>query len=307
MSGSLAQTVSAQSAFWAVIALALNSFTQPVGTICHISDSPALRLSPILSSINAASALVEVACLVLWWGLPIRKAARLVLRARHPILGLASPRVSGNAIRERADIGHSPDRTWWFRLLVFVFGALPQAIKLSGLRGITVVHYLGGTYFLSFLIIEGLDLVAEKPVYTAEAEWPEVAVGLHGNIMTTTAALGLVAIWLHPPCFGWLINRYDWKACMNAASSLICKLSNYKLVLYITAILIHLYLSSIYSRLMSARHKQSEVALDNAVLVFMVFMKQHIAVLCLSCLLVYCFGIYDPAGTVKPSWTGYLG
>jgi hypothetical protein len=61
------------------------------------------------------------------------------------------------------------ERTWCFRLSISVFGALPQAVKLLGMRRILLTQYWGLAYFISFLILEGLQSLGQR-VFTGDPD-----------------------------------------------------------------------------------------------------------------------------------------
>ncbi|MCJ1384187.1 hypothetical protein MMC17_007303 [Xylographa soralifera] len=143
-------TVSAQSAFWAVIALALNTACQPTGSILAspAAHSRALRTSPAICVADAIVTLSTfLALLVQRHG--VRDSARAVLYWRFHANG-AEP-------EEEAKIEQG-----WFRGLVFLFGALPQMIKVSGLQGIPWTQALCSAYLAPFAVVELLVYLAGK-------------------------------------------------------------------------------------------------------------------------------------------------
>lgn len=58
------------------------------------------------------------------------------------------------------------------RILLFIFGALPQIIKLYGLTGLFWTKIIGWTYLISFLVIEGINLAAWKAVMVERIPQP---------------------------------------------------------------------------------------------------------------------------------------
>ena len=56
--------------------------------------------------------------------------------------------------------GSVVDRVWRLSMLSFVFGALPQAIKVFAMRGIPVTQLLVAIYFVSFIVPEAFRWVA---------------------------------------------------------------------------------------------------------------------------------------------------
>ena len=139
-------TVSRQSAFWAVVALGLNTFTQDGGKVLGFPAeySRALRLSPIVCIVDTLGVLFSVAF--------------FCYKTRSIKHGVAlAARYRGLTEEERAE--PRLEQTWWFRLSIFALGALPQAVKILGMDGIPVTKIWGMAYLVSFLVLEGLDLL----------------------------------------------------------------------------------------------------------------------------------------------------
>ena len=142
-------TVSRQSAFWAVVALGLNTFTQDGGKVLGFPAeySRALRLSPIVCIVDTLGVLFSVAFFS-YRTRSFRNGLTLAARYRgltedHP----AEPKL---------------ERTWWFRLSVFTLGALPQAVKILGMDGIPVTKIWGMAYLVSFLVLEVFDFLQPR-------------------------------------------------------------------------------------------------------------------------------------------------
>ena len=142
-------TVSRQSAFWAVVALGLNTFTQDGGKVLGLPAewSRALRLSPVVCIVDTLGVLFSIA----FFYYKTRSVKDgFALAARYRCLtedDPAKPRL---------------ERTWWFRFSVFAMGALPQAVKLLGMGGIPLTKIWGMAYLVSFLVLEGLDLLQTR-------------------------------------------------------------------------------------------------------------------------------------------------
>ncbi len=142
-------TVSRQSTFWAVFALGLNTFTQDGGKVLGFPAeySRALRLSPIVCIVDTLGVLSSVAFFC-YRSRSFKDG--FTLAARHRCLtedDPAEPRL---------------ERTWWFRFSVFAFGALPQAVKVLAMGGIPLTEVWGMAYLVSFLVLEGLDLLQPR-------------------------------------------------------------------------------------------------------------------------------------------------
>ena len=142
-------TVSRQSAFWAVVALGLNTFVQPGAKVLDFPAeySRALRLSPIVCIIDTLGVLYSVA----FFSCRTRSFNDgLTLAARYRCLtedDPAEPKL---------------ERTWWFRFSIYAFGALPQAVKLLAMGGVPLTKIWGMAYLVSFLVLEGLDLLQPR-------------------------------------------------------------------------------------------------------------------------------------------------
>ena len=142
-------TVSRQSAFWAVVALGLNTFTQDGGKVLGFPAeySRALRLSPIVCIVDTLGVLFSLAFFCVKTrsfkdGLKLAACYRCFVEDDP-----AEPKL---------------ERTWWFRFSVFALGALPQAMKILGMGGIPLTKTWGMAYLVSFLVLEGLDLLQPR-------------------------------------------------------------------------------------------------------------------------------------------------
>lgn len=144
-------TASAQSSFWAITALVVNSAVQPAGKICGLSPSPLNRLSPVLQVLNALHIVYRVALESAQHGWNIRKAAGTVAREKH-IYDLTFTSTPPMA----------PERIWWFRAVVFFLGALPQAVKILAIRGDAVSRVLALSYAVPFVVIELVEWLGES-------------------------------------------------------------------------------------------------------------------------------------------------
>ena len=142
-------TVSRQSAFWAIVGLGVNTFAQDGGKVLGFTAewSRALRLSPIVCIIDTLSVLFSIA----FFSYKSRSLKDgITLAARYRCLtedDSAEPKL---------------ERTWWFRFTLFGLGALPQAVKLLALGGTPLTKTWGMAYLVSFLVLEGLDLLQTR-------------------------------------------------------------------------------------------------------------------------------------------------
>ncbi|UQC85573.1 uncharacterized protein CLUP02_11072 [Colletotrichum lupini] len=129
-----------QSAFWALLALVLNTATQPCGKICGFPSEWGfcLRWSPVVCVINSLEAL---SCLRLH-----RHDSKWTL--------VVVPHKYDTEI----DISHSDvanlQRNTLIRIVAFILGPLLQATKLYACRGTFWVQFLASIYLASFLCDE---------------------------------------------------------------------------------------------------------------------------------------------------------
>jgi hypothetical protein len=145
--------VSWQSAFWALVPLALNSMLQPTGPKTTYSGigSLALRASPIICATDALTSLFQILSLMKFQqkpyrNLPLRRAAKVWLLTRsEPTLGEETP----------------VEALQWVRLLVFIFGTLSQGVKLFACQGIPWTQTWGYLYVTSFAIFTILEYLAD--------------------------------------------------------------------------------------------------------------------------------------------------
>ena len=142
-------TVSRQSAFWAVVALGLNTFVQPGGRVLDFPAeySRALRLSPVVCAFDTLGVFISL----IFFSRKTRSIKDgVALAARY------------RGLTEDDPAEPKLERTWWFRFSVFALGALPQAVKVLGMDGIPLTRLWGMAYLVSFLILEGLDLLRSR-------------------------------------------------------------------------------------------------------------------------------------------------
>lgn len=139
--------VSWQSAFWALLAVMVNTLLQNSGAVLSMPYTMriGLRSSPLLSALDPIMALVKFVAL-LAVGCSPRTAARHVWWDRFPI---------GS---DREDSG--TNGFWPYTVWAFLFGALPQFVKIWGMQGILPTQIVATIYFASFIFMEMLRLAA---------------------------------------------------------------------------------------------------------------------------------------------------
>lgn len=113
---------------------------QPSGMVCGMPSAYGffLRSSPFMCVLDAIYVLAQ----------------RLVLRYRSPATSLQSIAKRRYQDIPTTKIWSDLQRITAFRLFIFFFGALPQAVRLIFLRGVPWTQALAAMYFGSFLIIE---------------------------------------------------------------------------------------------------------------------------------------------------------
>ena len=141
----LDNTVSWQSAFWALVPIALNSVAQPSGKVQGYSSHHAYlwKISPIVCMLDAIYLLIDLTRVTLK-NRSLRAAARYVSRKRFHDITPES---------ERNSIGKLQDNAA-FRTCVFCFGVIPQVIKLYSMSGVPWTQVWGSLFLGSFLMTE---------------------------------------------------------------------------------------------------------------------------------------------------------
>jgi hypothetical protein len=106
-----------QIAFFWMICLAMNSMTQPSGRVCELSSKHRflLRSSPVICAFDAVGVLALWIFHMLWHLEAPSTAARRIARARFRDVENEAEEESLTSLEKNAP----------FRIVVFVFGALP--------------------------------------------------------------------------------------------------------------------------------------------------------------------------------------
>ena len=139
--------VSWQSAVWALVPIALNSMTQPSGKVLGMPSNWSFYLnsSPIVVTVKA----LELLFTLVWRIYSMRSLAT----AAHSITQDRFSDVGGS----RSGLAQLQEIKS-VRLIVFVFGALPQIIKLYAMSGVLGTQICASLFFGSFLIIEAITM-----------------------------------------------------------------------------------------------------------------------------------------------------
>ncbi len=174
--------------FWIIVALALNSMVQPYGRVLDFPSNHAmlLRSSPVICVVDCACIIFDV---VSWWVAmrgrwTLRQVAQMAIRRRFREVSTDAVRDAAADYRSEGDMGemegmirsrrasHSTVSTTsttnlkalqehpWIRLFLFVFGTLPQAVKLYGLHGTPWSKALGAMYLGPLLLLELVIMLA---------------------------------------------------------------------------------------------------------------------------------------------------
>ncbi|KAI8249486.1 hypothetical protein K4K56_010247 [Colletotrichum sp. SAR 10_98] len=128
-----------QSAFWALVAVALNTVTQPSGRIVGFPSSwgPALKCSPVFCIVNAIEALNCIR----------------VRRAFEWTLVVSPHKYDVDEKSAHSDVVNL-QRNTLIRVVAFVLGPVLQATKLYACRGIFWTQVLAAIYLGSFFCDE---------------------------------------------------------------------------------------------------------------------------------------------------------
>lgn len=133
--------VSWESAFWAVVPLAMNSMTQPAGMVCFLPSryGQFLRCSPVICLFDALIIIEQFIWLSIVRASPFA-AAREVIDFRFQDF---SEQENDGSFR-------SLQKNTAFRLGMFFLGVLPQTIKLYSITGLLPVKLAGAAYLTCF-------------------------------------------------------------------------------------------------------------------------------------------------------------
>ncbi|KAG6995802.1 hypothetical protein G7Y79_00041g077540 [Physcia stellaris] len=137
--------VSWQSAFWALVPIALNSMTQPAGRVLGMPSKYSFYLnsSPIVCMGNA----LEIVSKLCWRTYDLNSvdaAAHWTAKEIFEDVERPEPPTELEKLQENRTV----------RLCIFILGALPQVIKLYAMRGIVGTKVCASMYLSSFLVIE---------------------------------------------------------------------------------------------------------------------------------------------------------
>jgi hypothetical protein len=144
-----------------------------------------LRSSPILCALDTVILVVKIVSLH-YAGCSWRTACHQVWWDRFP---------------EEEDKEHSGlEGSWALNMWAFILGALPQAIKIYGMRGIPLTQALATIFLLSFVTIEVIRLTAgplghEKPMTTPAMETTKRRSAVITFVLAVTGELSQLIVW----------------------------------------------------------------------------------------------------------------
>ena len=163
MADSARNEVSWQSAFWALVPIAINSMTQPCGKIYGFSEDYGffLRSSPIICAYDAISTLVLFGFRLIE-GKSFRKASQAVIsyRFRH-----TNEEIGSGGLQDLQNNTR-------LRLFLFAAGALPQLIKIYAFAGVHWTKVWASLFFVSFGLLEVLVVSQRKPLVPLKSKPP---------------------------------------------------------------------------------------------------------------------------------------
>lgn len=146
-------TVSWPSIFIALVALVLNNLIQPSGIVLSLPflSSCSLRTSPITCALETVSLGIHFLSYCAT-GYSPRSSARLIRSQRGMDVDMVDSKHAPTSRRLKRISGRS-------RLLVFIFGAVPQYAKIMSMSGIPWTQACASTYMASFIVFEMFNRV----------------------------------------------------------------------------------------------------------------------------------------------------
>ena len=334
MANSTTNEVSWQSAFWALVPVALNSMTQPCGKIYGFSEEYGffLRSSPIICAYDAVSIFMLFGlCLVREKS--FRKAGQAVISCRWPRL---NEELEINGGLETSGL-QELQRNSRFRLSLFAAGALPQLVKIYAFTGVPWTKIWATLFLVSFALFEILVISQRKPIGRIDEDRKKIYddVMFYFFLVTFLFYLGCWCITL------WDLTKLDffllavtayvqlafigtgWASFFGEMSGDTSRATFMAFIQMALCLMGHSTLQKNHElescyyfaygpfaiafvtigskpSWLRIEHPDTRRFLNNLSKAYIVLLNISIALLCYSLL-------YDPAGTVKPDWTEYLG
>lgn len=179
------------SAFWAIVAIALNSMLQPNGMVLSLPSTwgIALRSSPIVCLFDALDLTSFWLTLMFFGGESPRMAAKRVARVRFRDVDDEDGEQSLKSLRKK----------FWLIQVIFIVTTATQTVKLFACQGIIGTQLCAGFYIYSYLASEALIWAAGDDWKTAELPF------LNSSSLDQIAAQGLLP-WIPFHIFGALCH-----------------------------------------------------------------------------------------------------
>ena len=184
--------VSWQTAFWTLLALALNAMTQN-STFDRDFPSGVLfpaHSSPLVCAVDALEVFLQLIG-YMYVGASAPAAARRVVQERmwQPPRSISV----ATAADPPLTLGDQHPRA---HIVLFVLGVLPQAIKLFGMHGIPWTQACGGLYLSSYLVIAGVGALARRVERDTDADtsWRRAALVERTMKVWNFVSFGIVAV-----------------------------------------------------------------------------------------------------------------
>ncbi|KAF2164630.1 hypothetical protein M409DRAFT_25027 [Zasmidium cellare ATCC 36951] len=162
----MSQPVAGMTAFWAILALALNAMARPSFASRTLYDQDSSSEGSFVTHLSS-----PVVCLVDCF-------FELVVLAR--VLYRACCRPKGDRLPGHESSGpeHKPKHdSIAVRSLLFILGGLPQAVKIAGMRGIPTTQTLSAIFLASTILATVSELLSER----AEVEKKAISSWLREN------------------------------------------------------------------------------------------------------------------------------
>lgn len=161
--GSIDNEVSWPTIVWALLPIVFNSMTQPAGRIARgitAEQSFYLRVSPILCAVDALAVLAQLTHLAIKFRNP-RFALSCVSRAKFQNSSDAESTRNQLQTLQENDV---------FRVILFIFGVLPQILKLYACKGIPGSQALASLYIVCWLVLEFLVIIPTRHGFLDSSE-----------------------------------------------------------------------------------------------------------------------------------------
>ncbi|KAJ9614127.1 hypothetical protein H2200_002263 [Cladophialophora chaetospira] len=182
-------TISWQSAYFGLVAIALNTMTQPGGRICEFAAASRLfmRSSAVVCVADTIQMLVHLVS-DLWEGDSFRDA----------MAHIVDDQFEGIDANEEDSLA-SLRRTTVTRWTVFLISGAPQIVKLFAFSGITWTKICAAAYVASWLVVDFLVVYSSvKHIVLSrhDSHLPGRFRGKHWGGLTFTKWLGILAVFV---------------------------------------------------------------------------------------------------------------